>query len=150
MNSPESRFNKLTSRLIADGHFKNKGDLASTIGESFLTDLVGGKKRIRIDHLIKLKDAVPEFNSEWLITSKGSMYLSDTEMSMVSEPQSTYVPGKRDITSLLEGIESRLSPGDQKLIRHLKVEIDELIEEKDLAKDMLIEVMSGIKKKLGD
>ena len=148
MIPPELSFEKLTLKLISDGHFKNKGDVASAIGERSLTDIFTGKKRIRADHLQKLKAAVPDLNVNWLFTEQGDLYESESS-SIASEPQSTYVPGKGDISSLMEDIESRLDSEGRKLVYHLKVEIDEVIKERDEAKDKLISLLEQLNNALG-
>lgn len=145
------RLKILVNHLISDGHFKNKTELANAMGEntaSGLSELLAGNKRIRVDHLENIKKIVPEFNSNWLLTGEGDMYISPSTVYQVAEPQSTYVPGKGDISSLLEDILSRLDPEGAKLIYHLKVEIDNLIKERDKAKDEIIALVETLREKL--
>ena len=143
----ESRFDSAISRLIADGYFQKQSDFASAIGEnaSGLTSIKRGVKRLRIEHIEKLKKVVPDFNTDWLLTGKGEVYQKEeVTQNIVAEPQSTYVPGKRDISSLLEDIESRLDPEGRKLVRHLKVEIDEIIKDKDATKEKVIKLQDRL------
>ena len=132
LNLTENHFEKLALRLIADGFFRNKAEIAEAIGEKTLTPILSGNKRVRADHLQKLKLAVPSFNVNSYLTGEGDVYLSGVAPSMVAEPQGTYVAGQPEVSTLLQQLVASPDVAEQeRLAAAVRREIDQLIAARD-------------------
>jgi transcriptional regulator with XRE-family HTH domain len=64
----------------------------TSIAQSFLNEIVNGKKNISINSLEKIRNRYPLVNIHWLLTGHGSMYLNQLKdtPAEVGEPISPY------------------------------------------------------------
>jgi hypothetical protein len=129
------RFHELISRLGLDGHFQKQSEFAELIGEdaSGLTSIKTGKKRLRLDHIAKLKTVVPNIDVHWLVTGEGDVYMKDNPQNVVAVSTGDYIPGKRKLSLVIEELR-KVIPGEKlNLLNELKTEIDSIVEDRDRA-----------------
>ena len=69
-----SRFIYTIEALINGGYAQNEGEIATMIGErnkQGLSDIKRGKKKLRAEHITKLKAAVPDLNTKYIYEDYG-------------------------------------------------------------------------------
>lgn len=86
------------------------------IAQSFLNEIVNGKKNISRNSLQKIRNRYPLVNIDWLLTGDGTMYKVDT--GVVHEPQNPYI--KKYMKNVLE-------PDDKPIRQQLSANIARLI-----------------------
>lgn len=94
MNDLDDRKNRckiLIRYALGQGIASTQKDLGRLMGysnESSFSQIINGKVDIPKNFIIKLKNLIPEFNEQWLLTGEGEMVVSEavTEAPSVATP----------------------------------------------------------------
>ncbi len=74
------RFILTIKQLVNDGYAENEKQIASMIGErnkQGLSDIKRGKKKLKAEHITKLKASVPELNTKYIYDGLGEPILQE-------------------------------------------------------------------------
>jgi hypothetical protein len=68
---------QLLEAFKGKGYVKTAKELGKLMGENAngFSDIQAGRKKLTLEHVINMKKSHPDFNTEWIITGQGGVFL---------------------------------------------------------------------------